>query len=174
MVHKIETCSDLLSNLFCCLNSLRSRENWASACSLFIDSPSKPALPPYLQDPIAKIRPIARISVATFNHPIGQMRRSITRWAPTLIVVPVPPHSLHPHRFPVAPCIPTMTDKPQRPKERDGALSALNVAIDGLNFAKELADITPAKAAVGSVAILLTMIRVGFLLFCDETPRVHT
>ena len=67
-----------------------------------------------------------------------------------------------------------MTDKSQRPKERDGILSTLNVAIDGLNFAKELADMTPAKAAVGSVAILLTMIRVGFLPFCDGMFRVHT
>ena len=67
-----------------------------------------------------------------------------------------------------------MTDKSQQPKGRDGTLSALNVAIDGLNFAKELADVTPAKAAVGSVAILLTMIRVGFLLFCDGTFWVHT
>ena len=55
----------------------------------------------------------------------------------------------------------TMADKPQQPKGRDGILFALNVAIYGLNFAKELADVTPAKAAVRSVAILLTMIRVG-------------
>ena len=67
-----------------------------------------------------------------------------------------------------------MTDKPQQPKGQDGVLSALNMAIDGLNFAKELADITPAKAAFGSVAILLTMIRVSFLPFCDEAFRVHT
>ena len=67
-----------------------------------------------------------------------------------------------------------MTDKSQRPKGRDGTLSALNVAIDGLSFAKELADMTPAKAAVGSVAILLTMIRVGSLPFCNETFRVHS
>ena len=52
-------------------------------------------------------------------------------------------------------------------------LSALNVAIDGLSFAKELTDMTPAKAAVGSVAILLTMIRVGFLPFCGETSWVN-
>ena len=67
-----------------------------------------------------------------------------------------------------------MIDKYQRPKKRDGILCTLNVAIDGLNFAKELADMTPAKAAVGSVAILLTMIRVGFLPFCNGTFRVHT
>ena len=67
-----------------------------------------------------------------------------------------------------------MTDKSQRPKERDGVLSTLNVAIDGLGFAKELVDMAPAKAAVGSVAILLTMIRVCFLPFCGETFLVHT
>ena len=54
-----------------------------------------------------------------------------------------------------------MTDGSERPKGREGILSTLNVAIDGLNFAKEVADVTPAKAAFGSVAILLTMIRVS-------------
>ena len=67
-----------------------------------------------------------------------------------------------------------MTEKSQQPKDQGGALSALNMAIDGLNFAKEVADITPAKAAFGSVAILLTMIRVGSLLFFDEVFQVHT
>ena len=54
-----------------------------------------------------------------------------------------------------------MTDKSQQPKGQDGALSTLNVAIDGLNLAKEVASITPAKAVIGSVAILLAMIRVS-------------
>ena len=67
-----------------------------------------------------------------------------------------------------------MTENSQRPKGRDGVLSTLNMAIDGLNFAKEIVDVTPAKAAFGSVAILLTMIRVSFLPFCDETFPVHT
>ena len=67
-----------------------------------------------------------------------------------------------------------MTDKPQQPKDQDGVLSALNMAIDGLNFVKDIADVAPAKAAFGSVAILLTMIRVGSLLFFDEAFQVHT
>ena len=66
-----------------------------------------------------------------------------------------------------------MTDKSQRPKGRENALSTLNVAIDGLNLAKGLSGITPATAVFGSVSILLTMIRVSFLLFCDEVFRVH-
>ena len=70
--------------------------------------------------------------------------------------------------------ISTMTDKPQQPKDRDGILSALNMAIEGLNFAKEVTGITPAKAAFGSVAILLAMIRVSFFLFCNETFQIHT
>ena len=65
-----------------------------------------------------------------------------------------------------------MTDKSQQPKGRDGVLSALNVAIDSLNLAKEVASVTPAKAAFGSVVILLAMIRVSFLPFCDETFQV--
>ena len=55
-----------------------------------------------------------------------------------------------------------MTDKSQRPKgRRDGVLSTLNLAIDGLNLAKEVVSVAPAKAAFGTVAILLMMIRVS-------------
>ena len=52
----------------------------------------------------------------------------------------------------------------QRPKERDGALSSLNAAIEVINIAKDALSMTPAKAALGSVSVILTMIRVGFLL----------
>jgi len=75
--------------------------------------------------------------------------------------------------FSQLPCILTMEAKSQRPKGRDSALSSLNVAIDTLNLAKEISSITPAKAAFGTVSILLTMIKVRFLLFCDETLQVH-
>ena len=64
-----------------------------------------------------------------------------------------------------------MADKSKR---RDRVLSSLDMAIDGLNLAKELSSITPAKAVFGTVSILLTMIKVRFLLFCDGAPRVHT
>ena len=67
-----------------------------------------------------------------------------------------------------------MTDKSQRPNGRSSVLSSLNVAIDGLNLAKEISGIAPTKAAFGSVAILLTMIKVRFLLFCDEMLQAHT
>jgi len=36
-----------------------------------------------------------------------------------------------------------------------------------MNLAKEVSSITPAKAVFSSVSILLTMIRVGSLLFND-------
>ena len=61
-----------------------------------------------------------------------------------------------------------MTDKSQRPEGQDGVICTLNVAIDCLNIAKEVANITPAKAVSGSVAILLAMIRVSPLLFCGK------
>ena len=57
-----------------------------------------------------------------------------------------------------------MATKSHRPKGRDAVLSSLNMAIDALNLAKELSGITPAKAVVGSVAILLAMIKVRSLL----------
>jgi len=61
----------------------------------------------------------------------------------------------------------------QQPKRRDGALSLLNVAIETLNLAEEVAGIAPAKAAFGSVSVLLTMVRVRFILFCNDGPRIH-
>ena len=58
-----------------------------------------------------------------------------------------------------------METKSQRPKGRDGAISALNVAIETLNLAKEVSSITPAKAVFGSVSVILTMIKVSLLCF---------
>ena len=67
-----------------------------------------------------------------------------------------------------------MATKSQQPKGRDAALSSLNMAIDALNLAKEISSITPAKAVFGSVAILLTMIKVRLLLFYGEMLQAHT
>jgi len=61
----------------------------------------------------------------------------------------------------------------QQPKGQGGALSSLNVAIEVLNLAKEVSDITPAKAAFGSVSVLLTMVRVRSPRFCDDEFEVH-
>ena len=62
----------------------------------------------------------------------------------------------------------------QRPTERNGALSTLNVTIDALNLVKDAVDIAPAKAVLGTVCALLTMIRVCFFLLCDDELQVHT
>jgi len=61
----------------------------------------------------------------------------------------------------------------QQSRGREGTISLLNAAIDAMNLAKEASGITPAKAAFGSAAVLLTMIKVCFLLFCDEMSQVH-
>ena len=86
------------------------------------------------------------------------------------------PFSLSPHltAFSSLPCDSTMTDNSQQPKGRDGAISALNVAIDGLNIAKEASSSTPAGPVFGPVAMLLTMIRVSSFLFHDEMLQAHT
>ena len=70
--------------------------------------------------------------------------------------------------FSCLPCDSTMTDNSQPPKGRDGAISALNIAIEGLNIAKEASSSTPANPVFGPVALLLTMIRVSSFLFHDE------
>ena len=63
-----------------------------------------------------------------------------------------------------------MEAESQRPKEREGVLSALNAAIEVLNLAKEVSSATPAKAIFGSVSIILAMIRVSIVLdFCCLT-----
>ena len=58
----------------------------------------------------------------------------------------------------------TNSNRP-KPKGRNGALPSLNVTIEALNLAKEISGIAPAKAAFGSVSVLLTMIRVCFPVY---------
>ena len=57
-----------------------------------------------------------------------------------------------------------MADKSKEPKEQDNYLSLLNIAIDALSRAKEAEIATPAQTAFTLASVLLTMIRVGFLL----------
>jgi hypothetical protein len=52
----------------------------------------------------------------------------------------------------------------QRRKRRDIVLSSLDVAIEASNLAKEFCSITPAKPVFASLSVILTMIRVNFLL----------
>jgi len=66
-----------------------------------------------------------------------------------------------------------MQAKSQQPKGRDGVISSLNIAIEGLNLAKEVSSVTPAKAVFGSASALLTLIKVCSLLFCDEVTQTH-
>ena len=62
------------------------------------------------------------------------------------------------------PRVSTMEAELQRPKGREKTISALSVAIETLNLAKELSSITPAKAVFGSVSVILVTIRVSPLL----------
>ena len=66
-----------------------------------------------------------------------------------------------------------MQENSRRPKGRDGVLSTLNTTIEALNLAKEICSITPAKAAFGSVSVLLTTIKVRLLLLPDYGLPVH-
>lgn len=62
-----------------------------------------------------------------------------------------------------------MDAKSQVSKGRDRALSALNVAIDAMNIAKDIS----AQAVFGSLSVLLTVIRVHSLLFCGDVVPIH-
>ena len=64
-----------------------------------------------------------------------------------------------------------MAAKSQQPKGRENAVSSSNAAIDAMNLAEKISSITPAKAVFGTVNVLLTMIKVGFLL-CDKMFRL--
>ena len=57
-----------------------------------------------------------------------------------------------------------MDAKSKKSKRRDDVLSSLNVVIEGLDVAEKLASITPARAVFSTVGVILTMIRVSFLL----------
>ena len=67
-----------------------------------------------------------------------------------------------------------MDTKSQQTKLQDRTISSLDTAIEALNLAKENSSITPTQAVFGSVSALLAMIRVLFLLFCNDVLRIHT
>ena len=66
-----------------------------------------------------------------------------------------------------------MTDNPQQRKDRGRVIPALNMAINSLNVAKEATSTTPVNPVFGSVAALLTMIRVSSFLFRDGMYQAH-
>jgi len=67
-----------------------------------------------------------------------------------------------------------MEAKSQRPNEREAAILALNAAVEDLNVAEKASSIPPTKAIFGTAIVLLTLIRVRFLLFCHDLLLVHT
>ena len=61
----------------------------------------------------------------------------------------------------------------QRQGRQDIALSSLNVAIEAMNFARDISGIAPAQAVFGFVSVLLTMIRVRFLRFFGDLSEAY-
>ena len=86
----------------------------------------------------------------------------MARWPLIRIRTLVLPHNLH--HFYQLPRALTMDANSQRPKHRHRVLSSLNAAIDAMNIAKDVMNITPAKAVFASVSVMLGMIKVHFLL----------
>ena len=58
------------------------------------------------------------------------------------------------------------------PKDREGAISVLNAAIEALDLAKT-SSTTPVKTVFCSFAILLTTIRVSFLFSSTGLLRIY-
>ena len=67
-----------------------------------------------------------------------------------------------------------MTDKSKQQTKRDGTILPLNVAISLVNIGKEASSMTPAPAVFGVATILLTTIRVSFILSVNETSQAQT
>jgi hypothetical protein len=66
-----------------------------------------------------------------------------------------------------------MASTSQRKIGRDGVLSTLDVLVQALNIAKDTCGIPPAQIAFGSACVLLTMIRVRFVLLCQDELLTH-
>ena len=64
-----------------------------------------------------------------------------------------------------------MDVKSEQLKRREDVLSSFNAIIEGLNVAEKASSITPAKAVFSAVSVILTMIRVGLLLFCQDLSQ---
>jgi len=56
---------------------------------------------------------------------------------------------------------------------QDDVLSSLNMAIGALNLAKAISSITPVKTVFDPAHALIAMVKVRFLLFCDEVFHVQ-
>ena len=67
-----------------------------------------------------------------------------------------------------------MATESQKPNGRENALSLLNAAIEAVNVAKGAAAATPAQVAFSVAAVLLTTIKVSFLLFRNEMFLAET
>ena len=64
----------------------------------------------------------------------------------------------------------TMTDKPKQQKRQDAAILSLDLAIGLVNIAKEVSSMTPAPAVFGVATILLTTIKVSYILREWDVP----
>ena len=62
----------------------------------------------------------------------------------------------------------------QQPKRREAVISTLNGAVGTMNLAEKISSIAPAKVAFGSVGTLLMLIRVRFLIYCNDPFQVYT
>ena len=71
------------------------------------------------------------------------------------------------------PPVSTMKANSQQPSERGDAIPALNAAVEDLKVAEKASSIPPAKAVLGSVIVLLTLVRVRLLLFRYDLLLVH-
>ena len=67
-----------------------------------------------------------------------------------------------------------MATESQRPKGREGVISALNGAVEAMNLAEKTSTITPAKTVLGSVSTLLALIKVCFLFLYNNLLQIYT
>lgn len=62
-------------------------------------------------------------------------------------------------------------DQKSKQSKRRNVISSLDVIIQGLNIAENLATITPAKAVFSTVSVILTMIRASVPFLCEDPSQ---
>jgi len=108
---------------------------------------------------------IAAANTILFTQWYARTRQAMITWTLVVIRVRILSYGLHASQLPRDS---TMAAKSQRQEERENAVSSLNAAIEAVNHAENISNIPPVKAAFGSASILLSMIRVSFLLVYDS------
>jgi hypothetical protein len=129
-------------------------------------------LPPIAGVMIAMKHKASSTNESLHQIPVGARGATVIRW------------SLFPYSrfrfFMVTPCLTALSPHQQRRRrdgstmdlkpQRDGAILALDLAIEAVDLAEKISSITPAKATFGSVSAILVIIKVCSVRIVQAGP----